>query len=221
MTGIKFCGMTRAEDAVAAVDAGAAYVGVVFAASKRQVDETRAREILQPVRGRVAAVGVFGASAPTEIAYVARAAALDVVQLHGDPTPADVVAVRSAFGGSVWAAYRAREGQLGDAALALADIADALVLDAFHPGALGGTGVTLPWDVLAPRLVPLRGRRASIVLAGGLDPANVGTAIARVGPDIVDVASGVERAPGIKDHQKLRAFAAAVETAARTVGRDE
>jgi len=83
-------------------------------------------------------------------------------------------------------------------------------LDAHVPGKLGGTGVTLPWAMLIERLQPLRSRAAKLVLAGGLRPENVASAIRVLQPDVVDVSSGVETAPGIKDHARMRAFRDAV-----------
>lgn len=214
MTRIKFCGLTRPADATEAINLGASYVGVIFAESPRRVDPARALEVLEPTRGAAASVGVFGRDEPARIADVARAARLDVVQLHGDAAPDDVAAVRALFDGPVWAALRVRDGALGEGAQPLADAADAIVLDAFHRVALGGTGQVLPWERLAPSLVAFRGRRASLVLAGGLRPANVARAVAVLAPDIVDVSSGVESEPGIKDHHLMRAFVEAVRAAA-------
>ena len=86
---------------------------------------------------------------------------------------------------------------------------DGLLLDAFSPSGLGGTGVSFGWSAVADELRMIRGEKP-IILAGGLRPENVGEAIAALGPDIVDVSSGVERAPGIKDHERMRAFRDAV-----------
>jgi phosphoribosylanthranilate isomerase len=98
--------------------------------------------------------------------------------------------------------------------------ADALLLDAHVPGKLGGTGTTLPWRTMAADLRELRaaaGPESRLVLAGGLTPDNVGEAILLLRPDVVDVSSGVERAPGIKDHDRMHAFADAVRTADATI----
>ena len=100
-------------------------------------------------------------------------------------------------------------------AIDIAAAADAIVLDAQVPGGLGGTGVTLPWTQLARSLTAIRGT-CRIVLAGGLTPENVATAITAIEPDIVDVSSGVESAPGIKDHSRMRAFRDAVTGAGAT-----
>lgn len=213
MTRVKLCGMTRPEDVAAAADHGADFVGVIFAGGPRTLTAARAAEVLAPGRGRVKAVGVFGAMSAAGIAATAADAGLDVVQLHADPTPDDVAAVRREFGGSVWAAARLAGSTLG-AAAALYDVADAVVLDARVEGALGGTGHRLPWEALGHDVSRHAGRVALTVLAGGLRPANVGTAIALVGPDIVDASSGIEQGVGIKDHRAMRDFIAAARAAA-------
>lgn len=214
MTRVKVCGLTTPGDAEAAMRLGASFVGVVFAASPRRVDVAGARTVLAPTRGAAAAVGVFGPGAPDAIVRTATDVGLDVIQLHGDPSADDVARVRGAFHGEVWAAHRVRDGRIPAVVGALANAADAVVLDAFHGAALGGTGMALDWEALAPSLVALRGRRASLILAGGLRPANVAHAVSVLAPDVVDVSSGVESAPGVKDHLQMRAFIDAVRDAA-------
>ena len=211
MAEIKFCGMTRPEDASYAAMLGAHYVGVIFADGPRTLTLERAQVIMDGLPRRVARVGVFARQSPTEIAETAGRLELDVVQLHGDPT-ADIIAdVRALWSGRVWAVQRVAGADLPTAAVDLFDAADAVVLDARVEGTLGGTGVTLPWEQLANRLAPWRSRRARFVLAGGLKPENVGVAIDALTPDVVDVSSGVEDRVGIKDHQRMRAFRDAVE----------
>lgn len=208
---IKFCGLTRAVDVAAAVDVGARYVGVVFARGPRTVTAEVAGELLRHLPAAVSRVGVFGPDRePDAVADVARAAGLDIVQLHGDPDGAIVERVRKAFGGPVWAALRVRGDSLPTLAAELFQIANAVVLDAYSPTSLGGTGLALPWGRLADALRPLRGP-GQLVLAGGLRPETVARAVSLLGPDVVDVSSGVESAPGIKDHAKLRAFREAVD----------
>ena len=206
---IKFCGLTRAEDADFAVSLGAAYVGVIFADSPRRVDSSRASSVVASARGRAAAVGVFGPATIETITTVAAEAALDVVQLHDDPSPAVVERVRAFFGGEVWAVVRIAGTELPEQATDLLSVADAVVLDAKVPGQLGGTGTTFDWDHIA-RTLDRQRVRARIVLAGGLTDENVAHAVRVVAPDIVDVSSGVESAPGIKDHARMRAFSDAV-----------
>jgi len=206
---IKFCGLTRAEDAEYAVSLGATYVGVIFADSPRRVAPAAASAVIAGVRGSARTVGVFGPATVEMIATLASDVGLDVVQLHGDPSPDVVERVRPSFDGEVWAAVRIAGGELPTEAAALLAIADAVVLDAKIPGQLGGTGQAFDWDAIA-RTLDRRQGRARVVLAGGLNPENVAHAVRVVAPDVVDVSSGVESAPGIKDHARMRAFSDAV-----------
>jgi phosphoribosylanthranilate isomerase len=203
---IKFCGLTRAADARYAAELGAAYLGVIFAGGPRHLSLERAVGVLAGVRGP-RRVGVFARQAPDEIAATARAVGLDVIQLHADPTPDDVESVRHATALPIWAAVRVKGGELPGPLAELAAAADGLLLDARVEGALGGTGQTLDWGSLRlPR------GRARIILAGGLTPANVRQALSALAADTVDVSSGIESAPGIKDHALMRAFADAVRS---------
>ncbi|HZS59935.1 MAG TPA: phosphoribosylanthranilate isomerase [Gemmatimonadaceae bacterium] len=204
MPAVKFCGLRRAEDAAAAVDLGAAYVGVIFAGGPRQVTVDEARRILEPTRGRARATGVFGAMSPDAITQVVEQVGLDVVQLSADPDADIVEAVRSVTRAEVWAVVRCG-ATLPESASALFTHADAVLLDAKVAGRLGGTGHTLPWNDLAPAVNAIRSDRR-LILAGGLTPDNVRLAIEALAPDVVDVSSGVESAPGIKDHERMRAF---------------
>lgn len=205
---IKFCGMTRHADANFASEIGASYVGAVFAPGPRQVTVESARKIFDSMGGALR-VGVFGTNDVREIARVADVVELDVVQLHADPTADDVHAARSGFGGDVWAALRIDGSHVPDSFEELVDAADGVVLDAKTPGKLGGSGRTLPWQEIAPDIT--RARTGSlIILAGGLTPQNVGSALSELAPDVVDVSSGVEQTPGVKDHQLMRDFADAV-----------
>ena len=206
---LKFCGLTRPEDAAFAVSLGASYVGVIFADSPRQVDRALAAEVVAPARGKAKAVGVFGPASVESITAVAAAVPLDVVQLHGDPSPGLVERVRPFFSGEVWAVVRISGAELPPESGALLSVADAVVLDAKVSGALGGTGKAFDWDGVAKALDRKR-VRSRVVLAGGLNHENVAQAIRIMAPDIVDVSSGVESAPGIKDHARMRAFSDAV-----------
>jgi phosphoribosylanthranilate isomerase len=135
----------------------------------------------------------------------------DVAQWHGDPSAGDVARVAEA-GVRVWPVLRVAGDRLPPEAWALGDGAEALVLDARVPGQLGGTGVALDWAGLAADVAAWRRDRPGVrlVLAGGLRPENVRTAIALLGPEIVDVSSGIEAAPGIKDPERMQAFVHAV-----------
>jgi len=207
VTEFKFCGLTRPEDALAAGQLGASYIGVIFAGGPRQLTSQRALTVLDACVSAAKRVGVFARSSPNEIATIARRVKLDIVQLHGDPSAADVEAVRAAAGTRVWAVVRVADS-LPEGAESLFDAADAVVLDAKVDGALGGSGVTISWADIAAQMAAVR-RGRPLVLAGGLRPENVATAIEVLAPDVLDVSSGVESAPGIKDHARMRAFAAA------------
>lgn len=211
MAEIKFCGLTRPEDARVACELGAGYIGVIFAGGPRLVTVERAREILAGCASNARRVGVFARAEPAEIARAVEGAKLHVVQLHGDPTAEDIAEVRCATGAEVWAVVRVGR-EVPAAVDELFGEADAVLVDAKVEGRLGGTGVAIEWDAVAPELSRRRRGRA-LVLAGGLRPENVATAVAALEPDVVDVSSGVESAPGIKDHERMRAFAAAVASA--------
>jgi phosphoribosylanthranilate isomerase len=205
---VKFCGMTRPQDAALAAEIGASYVGVVFADGPRKVDPAAGGRILDAAGNGVKRVGVFGTNDPEEIGRAAATARLDVVQLHADPSFDDVKAIRQKFRGEIWAAIRIAGTHIpGDAEL-LFDTADAIVLDARSDKRLGGTGQALPWSEIAADLARDRGSSA-VVLAGGLKAENVAGAIRTLGPDVVDVSSGVESSPGIKDPWLMREFYAA------------
>ena len=210
--GVKFCGMMRAADVQLAVELGASFVGAIFVGGPRLIAADHARRIFEGIDG-ARRVGVFGDQESEEIARTAKTAALDIVQLHADPTRDLVEEVKEKTGLEIWAAIRVAK-QLEDSRFAeLSSCADAVLFDARSDGALGGTGRAFDWSLLAnareERTVSVR-----IVLAGGLTPAVVGEAIARVRPDVVDVSSGVESAPGVKDPQLMRAFVDAVRAAA-------
>ena len=209
MVDIKFCGLTRAEDADYAASLGAAYVGVVFAESPRRVTAPMATAVVAPARGRARTVGVFGAASAVDLASIAEEVRLDVVQLHGDPAPGLVDRVRPFFAGEVWAVVRIARDVIPYGGLALLSVADAVVLDAKVDGRLGGTGTSFDWDSVARSLDGYR-VNSRVVLAGGLTPANVAEAVRIIAPDVVDVSSGVETAPGVKDHARMRAFSEAV-----------
>jgi phosphoribosylanthranilate isomerase len=203
------CGLTRPADVAAACELGARYVGFNFAAaSPRRVGIAAAREISRETAPGVERVGVFVDEARDEILRAAEAAALDLVQIHrplaaGDlDLPLPLVA---------WMGVDA-SGELAGSDLALTSYCvagcRAVIVDTPRPGGGGGTGRTFDWSALAGRRLP-----APLWLAGGLVAENVADAIARVRPSAVDVASGVESAPGIKDRGRLEEFFRAVRRA--------
>ena len=207
---VKFCGLTRADDAWIAAELGARYVGAIFAGGPRTLEPLRARDVLDGAGSGVERVGVFGRESAAAIAIAAREARLDVVQLHGDPTPDDIAAVRGATGARIWAVVRV-DGALSAPALReLWQEADALVLDSKVSGALGGTGVSFDWRAAATAAGE---HPAPLVVAGGLNAGNVAHAIEALSPEIVDVSSGVESSPGIKDHARMSEFMEAVRRA--------
>lgn len=204
---IKICGLTTAGDALAAAELGADLLGFnFFPASARYITPEACADILQVLRDRglaVRAVGVFVNAPVAEVVDVMQRCGLDLAQLHGDE-PAETLA---ALGGRAFRALR--PASLAEAQAVLAGDRErvdppALLVDACHPGQYGGTGRVADWDLAAALA-----RRAPVLLAGGLKPENVAAAVAQVQPWGVDVASGVEAAPGVKDRAKMAAFIAA------------
>lgn len=208
---VKFCGLTRAEDAAQAARLGAGYVGVIFAGGRRHLDAGRAAEVLAGVPRTVRRVGVMADQPLDELRRLVREVRLDVVQLHAPRPAAELRELRQALGVELWAVVRVTGGALPLDFGSVRDAADAVLVEAAVPGVLGGSGVTLDWPALR-RALAEQGRPARLVLAGGLRPENVGRALAAVAPDVVDVSSGVEGAPGIKDHDRMTAFVNAVLT---------
>jgi len=200
---VKICGLTRPEDAELACRAGADAIGLNFwRGSKRFVEDGQAREILAAAAPGVLRVGVFVNARRDEVEGKLSSLELDLAQLHGDETPA--------AWGSLPPERLIRALRIADlASLALADgwSPRFFLYDAFTEG-YGGSGKPAPWSVVA------RGGRRPFFLAGGLDPGNVAAAVAAVRPDGVDVASGVEASPGIKDPAKLASFIANARSAA-------
>lgn len=202
--------MTRPEDAEFAASLGAAYVGVIFAGGPRVLTLDRAKQVLANVPPTVGRVGVFSDQSADEIIRLADALDLRVVQLHAGATAARVREIRAGFQGDIWPVYRVSGPTLGDDVWSVTDLGEAVVFDSHVPGTLGGTGVPLPWEAISREMHTLARIGWRFVLAGGLRPENVETAMMTLMPDIVDVSSGVESAPGIKDHDRMRAFRDAV-----------
>lgn len=202
---VKFCGLTRREDAAFAVSLGAAYVGVIFASGPRLVTEERAAQVFADIPPSVGRVGVFGDQSAREIAVIAERLGLRAVQLHGAMSHDRLSAVRRAVDAEVWPVVRVAGTALSAEALEVIADSEVLFLDSYVPGVQGGSGVAFDWNALAATIESVRlGKR--LVLAGGLRPGNLSRAIAAIGPDVLDVSSGVESAPGIKDHNQMRQF---------------
>ncbi len=207
MVELKFCGLTRAEDAAAAAELGASYAGAVFAGGPRRVDVPRAQRMFAGLEGApVRRVGVFGAIAVEALLAIADDCELDVLQLHDGGSTDRILLLRKGFRGAIWAVRRVTGGAVEVAEPGLLEGVDALVLDTAVEGRAGGTGVAFDWAAAAPAVRALQVARP-VVLAGGLRPGNVAEAVRRLAPRAVDVSSGVESAPGIKDHGLMRAFA--------------
>jgi len=192
---VKICGITRVDDALAAAEAGANAIGFVFwPKSPRFIDPFRARTIARALPAFVTPVGLFVDQPLEYIHGVASLVHLGAVQLHGDETPAFAasIAVPIVKALPVDRAATWPEGST-------------LLLDAHDPVQRGGTGRTIDWTAAAKVAAARR-----VLLAGGLTPDNVADAIARVRPFGIDVSSGVERAPGVKDHRRIVALFEAV-----------
>jgi len=206
---VKICGLTRPDDAAVAAAAGAAFLGVIFAESKRRVAADRAREILDAAAGP-RRVGVFGSSNAAEILEFATTARLDVLQLHGRMAPDEASRLRERFHGKIWGVVRVSSSGVSEEEWVEWESADAIVVDTWRKETLGGSGVRFDWSSAARQLGALRGARP-LVLAGGLTPENVASGIAALNPDIVDVSSGVEQSPGVKDPARVAAFVRAAK----------
>jgi phosphoribosylanthranilate isomerase len=202
----KICGLTRPEDAALAGAAGAACLGVVFAGGPRRVSASAAAEVRAAADG-VPVFGIYGAQSVEEILRVSGAAGLAGAQLHGPYARADAARLRAA-GLLVWRVVRIAVPDDLDALAEAALDADAVLVEPRVAQAAGGSGVSL--DLAVAREAHNRLAGATMVLAGGLTPATVGPAVALVRPEVVDVSSGVERLPGIKDPVKIRRFLEAV-----------
>jgi phosphoribosylanthranilate isomerase len=205
---LKVCGLTRPEDARDAVRCGARFVGVIFAGGPRQRSVPVARGVLDAAVG-ARRVAVVAEQSMDELADLAEQLALDVLQLHGTVSAARIDAVRARTGRAVWAVLRVTADGLAAQSGEIAAAADMVLLEPWVPGHLGGTGRTFDWAAARPFVDAIR-RPGRVALAGGLTPINVKEAIAALAPDVVDVSSGVESAPGIKDQQRMRDFARAV-----------
>ncbi|MDZ7593289.1 MAG: phosphoribosylanthranilate isomerase [Thiobacillus sp.] len=201
---VKICGITRLQDLHAACDAGADALGFVFyEKSPRHVSIAAAAALLRELPPFVQSVGLFVNAEPAFIESVLQAVPLDLLQFHGDETPADC----ARFGRPYIKAVRVnRETNLLKCA---ADFAAArgLLLDAWVPGVPGGTGERFDWTLIPPNLP------TPVILSGGLTPDNVAEAVQRVRPWAVDVSSGVEVSKGIKDAHKIAQFIAKAKDA--------
>lgn len=206
---VKICGLKTRESVVAAVDAGAAYLGFNFVErSKRYIDIATARDLAIDVPPGVAKVALVLDADDAVLDAITKAVPLDMLQLHGEESPDRVAEVKVRYGLPVMKAVGISDAADLEALDLYSQVADQLLVDTKPPkdGDLpGGTGLTFDWRLIANRRWPV-----PWMLAGGLTPENVAQAVALTGANQVDVASGVESAPGVKDAALMRAFLAAV-----------
>ena len=208
MTAAKICGLSTPETVSAAVEAGARFVGFVFyPPSPRDVSAAKALVLAADVPPGVGKVGLFVDPSDADLDAVLTEVPLDFVQVHGVADPDRLRAIRARAGLPLIVAQAVSSAEDVDAGLSFAGIADMLLFDAKPAaggGLPGGNGVAFDWRLLAGRRIPV-----PWMLAGGLTPDNVARAVMLTGATMVDVSSGVESAPGIKDPDAIRAFVAA------------
>ena len=194
---VKICGLTRPEDVLFLRGLEIDFAGFIFVpGSPRALEPKRAASLTALLPKRIKKVGVFADADPARVRETADHCRLDILQFHGEES----LEYCGQFGFPYFKAFRMRE----DFDFSLLDTyrPRAFLLDAFSPGERGGTGRTFNWELALRARAPER----RIILAGGLNPENVAAALSRVRPWGVDVSSGVESAPGIKDHDKIKAF---------------
>ncbi len=204
MTKVKICGITRLEDATACAVMGADFIGFIFAESPRRIEPEEARFIIRNLPFPVNTVGVFVNESLGRIREVKDFCGLDAVQLHGD-------VAEDAIAGLDGMVIKVLSLGTSDEPDHEAYPNAALLLDTYSPHVPGGTGKTFDWN-----LAVAVARKRPIFLAGGLTAENVADAVRMVRPYAVDVASGVELAPGRKDHAKLERFISRAKTDAES-----
>ncbi len=203
-TAVKICGITRLQDALAAARLGAHAVGFVFySGSPRNISPEQAADIVRRLPPFITAVGLFVDADAPAVTHVLKQVPLGVLQFHGEEAPEFCIG----FGIPYIKAVRVKPGVDLVQYARLHSAARGLLLDAYVETTRGGTGMTFDWGLI-PHQLPL-----PVVLSGGLDAGNVAAAVRRVRPAAVDVSSGVESAPGIKDEHKIAAFIRSVRNA--------
>lgn len=199
---VKICGLSTSAAVDAAIGAGASHIGLVHhAASPRHLTLQKARALRDQAWGKAKIVLLIVNAAPAELVAAIRAVQPDIVQFHGAETPDQLAAYRALAPVGIWKAIGVRDMAGLTAAAAYAGAADLVLYDAPAQSLPGGTGTRFDWSLL-------NGHRHALPwgLAGGLTPDNVAAAIAQTGAPLVDVSSGVETSPGIKDVDKIAAF---------------
>jgi len=199
-TRVKICGITRHQDALTAVNLGADAIGLVFyPPSPRSVTANQVSEIISGLPGFVTVVGLFVNPEPAAVEQVLNSDCIDCLQFHGEES-ADFC---GSFGKPFIKAIRVREDTDIHSKAKIYARARLILLDSYSPDQAGGTGTSFDWRMAVSALPDLRQK---LVLAGGLTVDNVASAIARVKPFAVDVSSGVEHSPGLKDHERMQNF---------------
>jgi len=210
-TRVKICGLTRVEDVQTAISLGADAIGLVFyPPSPRNVDVDQAISLVGALPPFVTVVGLFVNEPPARIRQILGAVRIDLLQFHGDESPAACESL-----GKPWIkALRMKPGLNVIEAMEAYSRASGYLVDAWRPDAAGGTGETFDWSRLPREMA------SQFILAGGLTPENVGTAIEVVRPYALDVSSGVEAGKGIKDAVKMAAFINTVQRSDYGLQRD-
>lgn len=219
-TAVKICGLQSVEVLKSMINLPIDYIGFVFAKSRRQVSPGQAAELTGVLRSwttgnRPSAAGVFVNPSIEELSRVLSEVPLDAVQLHGEETPQFCREVKACFPVSLIKAVSLRDESSGrhlNGLEGLEDCIDALLLDTFDPVYGGGSGKTFAWESIPVYREWSKRHGIPLYVAGGLHPGNVNELIAEYRPDGVDVSSGVESAPGVKDTAKIRAFVERVKT---------
>lgn len=210
---VKICGLSTPETVDAAIAAGADLIGFVFfPKSPRNVTPERAAQLAEPARGKVAIVALVVDADDALLTHINDTVNPDIFQIHGNESPARVAVIRRLTGKPVMKAIRVKDESDIAFAAGYSTVADLILYDAKAPETLGsalpgGNGHAFDWDLLGGE------RRPAFMLAGGLTPNNVAEAIRVTGAPMVDVSSGVESAPGVKDVQLIRKFIEAAKSA--------
>jgi len=211
ITQVKICGLKTPDAIDAAIAGGADYVGLVFfPPSPRNISISHARDLAYHIAGRTKIVTLMVDPDDALIKEVAREVKPDLIQLHGSETPGRAAEIRKLAGTGIMKVIKVETAKDADQAFAFSGIADLILFDAKAPKGAelpGGNGLAFDWRVLAD----LKGK-LNYMLAGGLTPENVAEAIALTGASAVDVSSGVESAPGVKDIARIRAFLLAAKS---------
>jgi phosphoribosylanthranilate isomerase len=209
-TWIKICGTTSLEDALSAIEAGADALGFIFAPSKRRVSMEQAQQIITKLPHEVERIGVFMNNSAADIASVVNAVELTGIQMHGDESAAAVYENLPPARRATIRKIKTILVKPDDETSFDRDACDSAKVDAWLLDSGAGSGKTFDWKAAKRQL---GGRQGKFIIAGGLTPDNVGDAIREFKPWGVDVVTGVEREPGRKDPEKLKAFVAAVRRA--------